>query len=130
MNAGYNTMNDSTATSILMEMNNAMFIRLSPAIAFLALLMAVGILGNLAICFIFAFKLGASTQNFLLLSIGVFDLLSCTLGIPAEILDMRHYFLFESAEICKLMRYVVLTNAEDLETKTGLRLKNRTRFFF
>ncbi|RUS80077.1 hypothetical protein EGW08_012155 [Elysia chlorotica] len=105
VNTGYGAMNDTDTTSILRDMNDAMFLRLSPAVAFLALLMTIGVMGNLAICYIFGFKLGASTQNFLLLSIGIFDLLSCTLGIPAEIIDLRHYFLFESEELCKIMRF-------------------------
>lgn len=105
INTRYDAMNETASTAILHELNEAMFVRLAPAVAFLALLMAVGVVGNLAICYIFGFKLGSNTQNFLLLSIGVFDLLSCTLGIPAEILDIRHYFLFESVELCKIIRF-------------------------
>ncbi|GFR77202.1 cholecystokinin receptor [Elysia marginata] len=100
-------MNDTITTAVLHEMNDAMFVRLAPAVAVLAFLMAVGVVGNFAICYIFGFKLGSNTQNFLLLSIGVFDLMSCALGIPAEILDMRHYFLFESEELCKIMRFCI-----------------------
>ncbi|GFO40330.1 cholecystokinin receptor [Plakobranchus ocellatus] len=98
--------NDSRASPLLLqEMNLAMFVQLSPVVAYLVLLMVAGLVGNIAVCYIFGFKLGASTQNFLLLSIGVCDLMSCMVSIPAEIVDLRHHVQFKTKALCKTMRF-------------------------
>ncbi|XP_059146368.1 uncharacterized protein LOC131933856 [Physella acuta] len=93
--------------TILVELNDIMFRRLAPAIAVFIALMVVGVVGNVFVCYIFLKKLRRSTQNFLLLCLGVFDLLSTCVGIPSEIWDMRHYYLYDSSPwACKAMRFL------------------------
>ncbi|KAI8764407.1 orexin receptor type 2 [Biomphalaria glabrata] len=110
MASGANRSNLDPATwniTLLMELNDAMFERLAPAIAFFVVLMLVGVVGNLVVCYIFIKKLRKSTQNFLLLCLGVFDLLSTVVGVPSEIYDMRHYYLYDSSPwACKWMRFL------------------------
>ncbi|CAL1544838.1 unnamed protein product, partial [Lymnaea stagnalis] len=94
-------------TSVLEELNDAMFLRLAPAIAVFIGLMVVGVVGNIFVCYIFMKKLRKTTQNFLLLCLGFFDLVSTVVGIPSEIWDMRHYYLYDSSPwACKSMRFL------------------------
>ncbi|BFZ21071.1 hypothetical protein BsWGS_24109 [Bradybaena similaris] len=83
-----------------------MFRRLAPAVAFLVALMAVGTVGNIIVCYMFLRKIRPSSQNSLLLSLGTFDLLSCVVGVPSEIFDIRHYYMYESRVGCKTMRFL------------------------
>ncbi|KAH9508377.1 hypothetical protein Btru_050946 [Bulinus truncatus] len=94
-------------TTVLMRLNDEMFARLAPVIAYFIALMLVGFVGNVVVCYMFVKKLRKSTQNFLLLCLGVFDLLSTVVGIPSEIWDMRHYYMYDSSPwACKWMRFL------------------------
>ncbi|CAG5121395.1 unnamed protein product [Candidula unifasciata] len=93
-------------TTLLTALNDDMFRRLAPAVAFLVATMVVGAVGNIIVCYIFCRKLRPSSQNFLLLSLGSFDLASCCIGIPSEIFDIRHYYMYESLIGCKTMRFL------------------------
>ncbi|BFZ10985.1 hypothetical protein BsWGS_14024 [Bradybaena similaris] len=100
--AGYNPKN----ISILTALNDDMFRRLAPTVVVLVAVMIVGVVGNILICYIFTRKLRRNSQNFLLLCLGIFDLLSSCVGVPSEIFDVRHYYLYESVEMCKAMRFL------------------------
>ncbi|CAG5136156.1 unnamed protein product [Candidula unifasciata] len=100
--AGYHPKN----ISILTALNDDMFRRLAPTVVVLVAVMVVGVAGNILICYIFTRKLRRNSQNFLLLCLGIFDLLSSCVGVPSEIFDVRHYYLYESVEMCKAMRFL------------------------
>ena len=89
--------------TLLVQLNNEMVIQLIPAIIYLVVLMIVGAVGNLLVIYIFGWKLKSTTQNFLFLWLGVFDIISCVIGIPSEIVDISQYFLYEDAVACKVI---------------------------
>ncbi|BFZ11111.1 hypothetical protein BsWGS_14150 [Bradybaena similaris] len=45
-------------------------------------------------------------QHFLIVSLAVFDLISGTVVMPTEIVDMEQYYMFESIIACKMLRFV------------------------
>ena len=92
--------------TLLLPMNDEMTITLLPAIICLALLMLVGSVGNSLSVYIFGWKLKRTTQNCLFMWLGVFDMVSCLIGIPSEIVDMAQYFLYENAVACKVSAVV------------------------
>ena len=92
--------------AILTERNDAVAFDLIPAMVYIGLLMIIGIVGNLVVCFIFYFRLRMNTQHFLIISLAVFDLLSCFIAMPTEIFDMRYFFMFDSEFACRLLRFV------------------------
>lgn len=95
--ADLETVNDERAKTLI------------PAMTILGLLMLVGIVGNSLVCYVFCCRLKSGTQNFLIVCLAVLDLLSCVIGMPNEIADMRFYYIFESVGSCKIMRFVCLS---------------------
>lgn len=97
---------NATERDRLRELNDDIARQLVPAMVFVALLMVVGLAGNVVASFVFSFRLRMSTQHLLILWLAVFDLLSCSIAMPAEIADMRYFMLFESEVACRLLRFV------------------------
>ena len=89
--------------TLLIQLNNEMRICLIPAIIYLVVLMLVGSVGNLLVIYIFGWRLKSTTQNCLFMWLGVFDVISCVIGIPSEIVDISQYFLYEDAIACKVI---------------------------
>ncbi|XP_076439564.1 neuromedin-U receptor 1-like [Babylonia areolata] len=93
--------------TLLVELNDEVVLVLLPAILCLAALMLVGSVGNFLTIYIFGWKLKPTTQNCLFMWLGVFDIISCLVGIPSEIVDMRRYYLYEDVIACKVMRFIL-----------------------
>ncbi|GFO09677.1 cholecystokinin receptor [Plakobranchus ocellatus] len=77
-----------------------------PAIFFLGVLMVVGIVGNIAVLYVYTFRMhgrGGTVTRFIQ-ALAVFDLLSCCLAIPGEIMDMKNNYTFGRSPMCKLVR--------------------------
>ncbi|XP_005108794.1 uncharacterized protein LOC101847221 [Aplysia californica] len=92
--------------TVLTQLNDDIFRRLIPAIVVLVAMMVLGVAGNVVIVYIFIRKMRKSSQNLLLLSLGVFDLVSSCVGVPSEIYDMRNYYFYQSSQACKAMRFL------------------------
>ncbi|XP_041361669.1 orexin receptor type 1-like [Gigantopelta aegis] len=90
----------------LYEINEGIAQTLIPAMAYVGFMMLFGVLGNVLVCFVFIKKMKRGTQNFLITSLAVFDLLSSLLAMPVEIADMRYYYTFHSEVACKLLRFI------------------------
>ncbi|XP_050390115.1 5-hydroxytryptamine receptor [Patella vulgata] len=90
----------------LRDLSDQKAMTLLPAILFVGILMVMGLLGNGLVCFIFARRLKAGTQNIMILCLAASDLLICSIGMPTEIADMRFHYTFESEFACKLFRFV------------------------
>ncbi|KAK7091948.1 uncharacterized protein [Littorina saxatilis] len=104
MGLDHNTTDDYLAK--LTHLNDDIAQDLIPAMVFVGLLMVLGLVGNILACFIFVFRLRMSTQHFLIVCLAVFDLLSCTIAMPTEIVDMRYFLMFENEFACRLLRFV------------------------
>lgn len=94
------------ASERLKALNDDMATQLIPAMVFIAFLMVVGLAGNVVVCFVFFFRLRMSTQHVLIMSLAVFDLLSCSIAMPTEIVDMRYFLMFENEFACRLLRFI------------------------
>lgn len=92
--------------TLLEQLNDEIFVELIPAVVYLVLLMVVGTVGNVSVIYIFSVKLKTTPQTFLFVWLAVFDVISCVIGMPSEIADIRLYFFFENALACKLLRFV------------------------
>ncbi|BFZ14611.1 hypothetical protein BsWGS_17650 [Bradybaena similaris] len=91
----------------LIEEANRRFTRtLIPCTVYIGVLIVIGFIGNSLVFYVFGFRLKRSPQNFFILLLGVLDLLSCTIGLPAEITDVTLHFKFDSPTLCKTMRFV------------------------
>ncbi|XP_041360785.1 orexin receptor type 2-like [Gigantopelta aegis] len=81
-----------------------------PAILFVGIVLLAGLFGNLLVCVVYYLKFPASTSKYFILSLAVFDLLNCTIAIPAEMVDLRYDYHFNSPTICRIMRFTITFN--------------------
>ncbi|XP_059171046.1 muscarinic acetylcholine receptor M3-like [Physella acuta] len=81
---------------------------LLPVMVILGVLSLTGVIGNSLVCFVFAKKFRQCSQNYLIIILAVFDLHSCIITIPYEIIDIRFYvyYVFDTDIICKVMKFI------------------------
>ena len=77
-----------------------------PSLVCTSLLMVVGITGNLSVLFIFVFKFKPSNHRCFILTLGIFDTIMCTTGMPFLIVDMVYPFMFTNILACKILRFM------------------------
>lgn len=82
-----------------------------PAIIYIGVLMIIGTIGNVIVCYVFGFRMRKTTTNCFIITLGIFDLLCCCIGMPTELLDLRYPYMFPSDLLCKMLRFITfLTN--------------------
>lgn len=95
----------------LQELNDDRFLVGIPAVIYIGILMFIGTIGNIIVCYIFCFRMRKTTTNCFIITLGVFDLLCCSIGMPTEFLDLRYPYMFPSGLLCKMLRFITfLTN--------------------
>uniref|UniRef100_A0A0B6ZZK1 G-protein coupled receptors family 1 profile domain-containing protein n=1 Tax=Arion vulgaris TaxID=1028688 RepID=A0A0B6ZZK1_9EUPU len=102
------TDNLSTLTFLaeLHESNRRYSQTLIPCLVYVGVLMIVGIVGNSLVCYVFGFRFKRGAQNYFIMFLAVFDILSCAVGLPGEIFDMSVHFKYTSDSLCKTMRFI------------------------
>lgn len=92
----------------LLAANDKLAVTLVPVMLFLGLLCVCGVAGNVLVLLLFSRKRRSSFQNLAILCLAFFDLLSCVLAIPYEIVDVRFYafHVFDTDIICKVMKFI------------------------
>ncbi|GAB1609261.1 C3a anaphylatoxin chemotactic receptor-like [Argonauta hians] len=95
----------------LQDLNDDRFLVGLPAVIYICILMFIGTVGNVIVCYIFCFRMRKTTTNCFILTLGVFDLLCCSIGMPTEFIDLRYPYMFPSGLLCKMLRFITfLTN--------------------
>ncbi|KAH9513708.1 hypothetical protein Btru_041880 [Bulinus truncatus] len=94
--------------TLLAQANDVVAQTLMPVMVFLGVLGLVGLVGNALVCYVFSRRFSTGSQNFLVICLAVFDLHTCLLTIPYEIVDIRYYafYIFDSDYICKAFKFV------------------------
>ena len=77
-----------------------------PTIVFIAILMVVGVFGNILVLYIYTTKYHPSTYRSFILWLGWIDLIACTVGMPLLIVSMLYPYMFPSEEACKTFRFL------------------------
>lgn len=106
MDSTTKSQSQNVSNKTLIELNDAIATELIPAMIYVGILMVLGVIGNLLVCYIFSFRLRMGTQHFLIVCLAVFDLLSCFISMPTEIVDMRFFLMFNDEFACRLLRFV------------------------
>ncbi|GFS03055.1 cholecystokinin receptor [Elysia marginata] len=99
-----------SADDYLAELDSRFAEILFPATFFLGVLMVAGAVGNAAVLYVYTCRArgqGGTVTRFIQ-ALAVFDLLSCCLAIPGEILDMRNNYTFGRSPLCKMVRTINL----------------------
>ncbi|KAL3891624.1 hypothetical protein ACJMK2_003878 [Sinanodonta woodiana] len=74
-------------------------------VIFVSILMVIGLIGNVHILYVYAFKFKSSNIRTFILWLGTIDLLVCLVGMPFIIYDLTHPLLFFATNVCKALRY-------------------------
>lgn len=88
------------------ELSLRAFHILMPAVVFIAVLLVVGLVGNISAFYYYGFKVKARPAQCFIFSLTIFDLMICCISMPMEIIDIRYYHSFPSEIICKTLRFV------------------------
>ena len=90
--------------ALLRELNDDKAVLLIPAMLFVIVLLILGVIGNIMVWIFYGCKTKITPSTSFILTLSIFDLLSCAISMPMEIIDMRFFFNFESNAACKVLR--------------------------
>ncbi|KAK3610596.1 hypothetical protein CHS0354_009047 [Potamilus streckersoni] len=92
---------------ILDELSGKKAVLYIPILLFLLILMVVGTIGNIFVIYVYIKKFKRVTARYFILSLAIFDLLTCVIALPTEMYDLLHSYNFQSYVACKILRYIV-----------------------
>jgi len=92
--------------SLVQIMNAEMVQMLSPVVVYISLIMLLGLFGNVLVCYYYIFKAKKSTNTFFIVVLSVYDLLTCSITMPTEIVIISLYYTFVDDLACKTLRFV------------------------
>ncbi|XP_041361665.1 D(2) dopamine receptor-like [Gigantopelta aegis] len=90
---------------LLSYLDNQTLPTMIPAITYIAVLMLVGLAGNCLVLAVYVKKFRPSTTRVFVVSLAIFDLTTCAVSLPGEILDMRFTHTFDYSVLCKFLRF-------------------------
>ncbi|KAL3888002.1 hypothetical protein ACJMK2_000386 [Sinanodonta woodiana] len=97
-------MNNSSATDLLQRMNDEISIMLIPVFVYMGVMMLTGFVGNALVCYFYGYKTKTNPTTCFIVVLAVFDLMSCIISMPMEIVDIRFFYLFPDVTACKVLR--------------------------
>lgn len=97
------------------------------SVSFLGILILIGVPGNLLVLIVYGFKRGKNVQRTIILGLGLFDFLVCTISLPFEIFDLINDTTFQWKWICKIFRtfnfFVVFVSSSIIQLMTIERVR-------
>ncbi|XP_046375952.2 cholecystokinin receptor-like [Haliotis rufescens] len=96
---------DEEKNRYLSHLDDSMFPLMIPAVVYLAILMVLGFFGNILVLIVYLKKFKPSPTRVFVVCLAVFDLMTCVISIPGEILGMRYSHTFDYPVVCKMIRF-------------------------
>lgn len=81
------------------------FDKVLPSIVYTAVLMALGLPGNLAVIFVYLFKMDRTPSRRFFISLAVCDFLNCMFGMPIELTLLANFYNFDYPVLCSVSRF-------------------------
>lgn len=75
-------------------------------VVFVTLIMIVGIVGNAHVLYVYSFRMKPSNHRLFILTLAVLDTITCLIGMPFIIVDLRNPLTFTMVSACKVLRFV------------------------
>ncbi|XP_055958399.1 neuromedin-U receptor 1 isoform X2 [Patella vulgata] len=97
--------NTSIETGLLQRLNDAKAVHFIPVMLWVTLLMVIGVLGNSLVVYVYRRRFKQTSSNYFILTMAIFDLVACVVGMPTEIYDLRYPYTFYSSVGCKVFRF-------------------------
>lgn len=99
------TLSPSQIDEILRQKNDEKATLYIPVIVYMIILTIVGTFGNVLVCCVYCTKPTKTSSQFFIIALAVFDILTCLIGMPTEVTDLRYPYMFYASEACKLLRF-------------------------
>lgn len=90
---------------IIQTLNDEKLRVLIPVIVYITVLMVFGLAGNVMVFYYNWFKARTTTFSIFISLLSAYDLMTCVVGIPIEIIRIVYFYRFESELLCRLMRF-------------------------
>lgn len=100
------TLSEDAIFQILVQYNDEKATLYIPVIVYMIILTVVGTTGNILVCCVYCCKPTKTSSHFFIMALAVLDLLTCVIGMPTEITDLRFPYMFYASAACKLLRFV------------------------
>jgi formate-dependent nitrite reductase membrane component NrfD len=75
-------------------------------VLFVSITMMIGTIGNIHVLVVYAFKMKPSNPRIFILCLAALDLMTCIIGMPFIIIDLRNPLTFTMVLACKILRFV------------------------
>ncbi|KAK3578428.1 hypothetical protein CHS0354_035632 [Potamilus streckersoni] len=111
-NSTFGALNDTASVSAiregltLEEINDAIAKTHIGGAVFVGILMLIGFVGNLHVLLIYSFRTKPSNHRIFILCLGVLDMVTCSIGMPFILVDLRYPLMFYATAVCKILRFV------------------------
>ncbi|KAH3799185.1 neuropeptide FF receptor 2-like [Dreissena polymorpha] len=93
-------------SDLLDKLNSEVASLMTPVVVYLSVLMLFGLLGNILVCYYYGQQTRRSSHSVFICTVALFDLVSCAVSMPIEIVDIRFYYTFTNGHLCKFLRFV------------------------
>lgn len=93
-------------SNLLEELNKEEAKQYIGGVVFVSLLMTLGIIGNLHVLIIYTFRMKRSNPRTFILFLTALDFITCTVGMPFVVIDLRNPLTFTLIPACKILRFV------------------------
>ncbi|GFO07471.1 alpha-2 adrenergic receptor [Plakobranchus ocellatus] len=102
--SGANATSEAELRKLLERLNYERMLAHIPAMVLVSLLMLIGVVGNTLVVYVYRRRFKKTSSNYFILTMAVFDLLACLIGMPVELYDLNNPYTFYSTVGCKLLR--------------------------
>ena len=75
-------------------------------VVFVTIMMVMGIIGNVHVIFVYAFRMKPSNHRIFILVLAVLDLIVCSIAMPFSIVDLWNPLTFTMVSACKVLRFI------------------------
>ena len=75
-------------------------------VVFVSIMMIFGIIGNLHVLFVYMFRMKPSNPRTCILTLALLDMMTCVIGMPFIIIDLRNPLTFSMVTACKVLRFI------------------------
>ncbi|XP_060066071.1 alpha-2B adrenergic receptor-like [Ylistrum balloti] len=68
--------------------------------------MVIGLFGNPLVIYFYGCRMKTTASYMFIVTLAIFDLVSCIISMPMEISDLINFYTFDSAATCRALRFV------------------------
>ncbi|XP_069106065.1 cholecystokinin receptor type A-like [Argopecten irradians] len=90
----------------LIALNDDVTRALLPVIIIIACLMVTGFIGNPLVMYFYGCRMKTTPSYMFIVTLAIFDMMSCTISMPFEIYELCHFYTFDSPDACRTLRFV------------------------